>query len=300
MKLPSPFKVARTHAREIGDVEEGIKVFPQNRWVDVGVSSLNPKVFGKVWEIYELSYGKIGKHVPNPLAFMKKYRMLWLIDVDEDVFVDAFIAYKPTPAGNKVALGGTDGGSKAKRAMITKMQELVKQPGWYAEASHKVADILESAGLRPIDDEAAVRKALKGKEIDWKGDGKYTRTLGTSSITAEKSLYGNPKVASLRTARRQPIDESEIQRLRKDVLALAKAAERPSTFSDVEKIVRAANKWGKDFEYMGAGIREELKGRLRESKSSWGDSPKADPSWVQYYLDNMNPLWDLLSPAYRQ
>lgn len=172
----------------------GIKVLPQGRWEIVSWSELSDYVRGSVWEIYDVSYGSIGKHVPNKAVFGKKYQYLYLIDVDDDIFPDAFIAHKITHAGIKIALGGTDGTRKAKKAMIQKMRELILQPGWYAEASHKVSAILESAGARPIDDEEVVRKTLKGKEIEWLGDGKYIRQLGSSSISAAKSLYGSPKV----------------------------------------------------------------------------------------------------------
>jgi hypothetical protein len=187
------------------DVQEtgGIKTLPQGKWEIVGWSELSDYMKGSVWDVYDLSYGSIGKHVPDMAVFGKKYKYLYLIDIDDDIYPDAFIAYKVTPAGFKIALGGTDGTRKAKKAMILKMKELIRKPGWYAEASHKVADILESAGMRPIDDEEVVRKTLKGKEIEWLGDGKYSRQLGKSGISAAKSLYGTPRVAmQVRVARR--------------------------------------------------------------------------------------------------
>ena len=173
----------------------GIKVLPQGKWQIVSWSELSDYMKGSVWDIYDVSYGSIGKHVPDMAGFGQKYEYLYLVDVDDDIRPDAFIAYKDTPAGFKIALGGTDGTRKAKKAMIQKMLGLIRQPGWYAEASHKVADILESAGMRPIDDEEVVRKTLRGKKIEWLGDGKYSRQLGKSSISAAKSLYGTPKVA---------------------------------------------------------------------------------------------------------
>lgn len=194
------------------DVQQtgGIKVLPQGKWEVVGWSELSDYMKGSVWDVYDVSYGSIGKHVPDMAVFGKKYKYLYLIDVDDDIYPDAFIAYKVTPAGFKIALGGTDGTRKAKKAMILKMKELIRKPGWYAEASHKVADILESAGMRPIDDEEVVRKTLKGKEIEWLGDGKYSRQLGKSGISAAKSLYGTPRVAmQVRVARRYRMADDE-------------------------------------------------------------------------------------------
>lgn len=187
------------------DVQEsgGIKVLPQGQWEIVAWSELSDYMRDSVWDVYDVSYGSIGKHIPSKEVFGKKYKYLYLIDVDADILPDAFIAYKITHAGFKIALGGTDGTRKAKKAMILKMKELIRQPGWYAEASHKVSAILESAGARPIDDEEVVRKTLKGKQIEWLGDGKYSRQLGKSNISAAKSLYGTPRVAmQVRVARR--------------------------------------------------------------------------------------------------
>ena len=192
------------------DVQEtgGIKTLPQGRWEIVGWSELSDYMKGAVWDVYDLSYGSIGKHIPDMAAFGKKYKFLYLIDIDDDILPDAFIAYKETHAGFKITLGGTDGTRIAKKAMIQKMKELIRQPGWYAEGSHKVAEILESAGMRPIDDEEVVRKTLRGKDIEWLGDGKYSRQLGTSSISAAKSLYGTPRVAmQVRVARRYRMAE---------------------------------------------------------------------------------------------
>lgn len=172
----------------------GIKTFPQNKWVTVGWQELSEQAKTDVWDVYDLAYGKIGKHVPNIEKFASKYKFFYLIDVDDDIKPDAFIAYKKTKAGYKIALLATDGGRKAKKAVILKLKDLAKRKGWWMEASHAVAKIVESAGLKPIDDEQVVRAALgPKKEIIWLGDGKYERSLGSLGGVV-KSLYGDPRV----------------------------------------------------------------------------------------------------------
>jgi len=171
----------------------GIKVLPQNKWVEVERHEIADKIAGRLWDIYDLTYGKIGKHIPNAEAFTKKYKMFYLADVDEDIHVDAFIAYKRTRFGKKITLAGTDGSRLAKKAMILQLKALVKKSGVYTEASHKIAQIIESTGAKPIDDEQLVRALLKGKDITWLGDGKYSRDLGALGNTV-KSMYGKPRV----------------------------------------------------------------------------------------------------------
>lgn len=174
----------------------GIKTLPQKKWVEVEWREIADQMKEVVWDVYSLSYADIGRHVPDISTFGQKYKLLFLVDVDEDIHPDAFIAMKDTSFGRKLALLGTDGTKLAKRAVIKKMVELSKTSGYYIEASHKIADILHSSGAPVVMDEDKVRTLLKGKDLTWLGGGKYTRTLGTSSINATKSMFGKPRVAS--------------------------------------------------------------------------------------------------------
>ena len=268
---------ARLDVTDVPVPEGGIKVLPQNRWAIIAWDEISDSMRDSVWDVYDFSYGSIGKHVPDIASFGRKYKVLFLIDLDDDLPPDAFIAYKPTPVGFKIALGGTDGTRKAKKAMIEKMKQLIKQPGWYAEASHKVADILESAGARPIDDEAVVRKVLKGKEIEWLGDGKYSRQLGTSNISAAKSLYGTPRVASFHvTADNEPTNPklwAKVQRLTKgevkSIKVDGKTINGPNDGKGFTVFPSAyANGWAsKTYKDLGGGWKAKKKSSLIEA---WG------------------------------
>ena len=69
----------------------------------------------------------------------------------------------------------------------------LKRKGWYIEASHRMADILNSAGTNIVQDHDTVEKVL-GKTVKWlNDDGKYERTVG-GSIKATKQLFGFPKI----------------------------------------------------------------------------------------------------------
>ena len=115
------------------------------------------------------------------------------IDVDEDPMPDAFTIFKPTRFGKKMVLAGTDGTKPAKRALITHKIASLKRKGWYIEASHRMADILNSAGTNIVQDHDTVEKVL-GKTVKWlNDDGKYERTDG-GSIKATKQIFGFPKI----------------------------------------------------------------------------------------------------------
>ena len=169
---------------------------PEGNWVDVNPQELDPQEREMVWDLYSLSYGSIGSHISSVSSLLSKYNVLKLINVDSDEDIDAFIAYKIGRFGNKFGVMGTDGTSPAKRAAITQTVLLMKTPGWYAEASHKVADILESSGVPRIKDREAVEKILQGKDIEWFGDGYYQRQLGEIG-RVRKALYGHPRGISL-------------------------------------------------------------------------------------------------------
>jgi hypothetical protein len=69
------------------------------------------------------------------------------------------------------------------------MIELMKTRGFYAELD---MDLAKKLGLPPIKDEQKVRDVLK-KELEWQGDGSYTRKVGAAGKAKEKVLVGIPK-----------------------------------------------------------------------------------------------------------
>lgn len=114
------------------------------------------------------------------------------IDIDDDPDPDAVSAAKTKRAGRKYVMGANDGQKASKVAYIKSRIQSLKKPGHYVEVSHKIADILLSAGVPTVDSKEDVEKAL-GKPIDkWVGNGKYIRTIGGKKF--EKIMLGRPKV----------------------------------------------------------------------------------------------------------
>lgn len=161
-------------------------------WDDVSKSQMGDRDRDRLWHIHRLSYDAVGNPVKSLSELLAEYELFWVVDVDGDRFIDAFIAYKRTPAGKKIGLGGSDGTPVTKRILVRQTMTLLKQPGWYAELSHKAAEIAESSGVPKVQDEATVRAVLK-KDIEWLGGGKYRRNItGIGSVV--KSMFGNPLV----------------------------------------------------------------------------------------------------------
>lgn len=168
------------------------KKLPKNKWVRLKGNDF--KEFAEeLFDMIQKTYAPIGGH-PNyksPSDINPSDASYWqVIDVDSDDDPDAVSVAKIKPPGKKYVAGATDGEKPSKRAYISSRIDVLKKPGNYVEASHKIADILASNGVPIIDDEDKVRKTLK-KDIVWIGDGYYKRKIGSKMYT--KRLFGVPK-----------------------------------------------------------------------------------------------------------
>jgi hypothetical protein len=163
---------------------------PNKKWITISLKQLSDEMKDLLWKMYVDTYKNIGLSVQSKDELTDKYKLSWFIDIDNDIEPDAFIIYDETEFGNKIVLLGSDGNSLSKKLLILKMLKLLKTPGWYIEASHKVADIIKSSGIDYIKDEDSIRKILN-KDIDMLEDGEYERTLGVG-IKIKKRIYGNP------------------------------------------------------------------------------------------------------------
>jgi hypothetical protein len=110
-------------------------------------------------------------------------------DVDVDPEADAVLGGKKTAAGTKVTVLGQDGSSAAKKVTITRMIDLMKTRGFYAELDK---DLAAKFNLEYIKSEADIRKVLN-KDIKMNPDGSYDRKL-TNGPLKTKVLVGIPKV----------------------------------------------------------------------------------------------------------
>ena len=169
------------------------ETLPKNKWVSLKSKDL--KDFrDELFDLVKKSYASIGGHpnIKSPSDISLSSIDYWdAIDVDDDPDPDAVSGAKARTGGRKYTLGATDGSSPAKRAYVGSRIKLLKKPGHYAEMSHKIADIMASAGVPIVDDEEEVKRVLKGKKINWLGDGWYERVIGGKKF--KKRMFGRPK-----------------------------------------------------------------------------------------------------------
>ena len=168
---------------------------PKNKWVPIPHNELDA-FKEQIFQLIDTAYSSIGGH-PNfknadDVEKEASDTDFEVIDLDDTPGIDAVDAFKNTPAGVKFVATGQNGSKAAKSAVVNRKAELLKQRGYYVEVSGKIKDIFLAKGVQLVDDEATVRKVLKGKDIEWHGDGTYTRDIAGKRHT--KMLLGKPKV----------------------------------------------------------------------------------------------------------
>lgn len=169
---------------------------PSNVWVDYDLKKVDNDGMSNIWNMYKTSYLKQGMDLSANSAseMQSKYKAVRLKDIDNDNVPDAFIIYKPTKFGNKIALLATNGKPEAKRDLVKQAIKLCKTSGWFLEASAKMEDIMKSSGAPVVTDEDKIMDILgNDKTPQFIGDGYYTRTLSKVNKRIVKRLYGRPR-----------------------------------------------------------------------------------------------------------
>jgi len=194
--------------KQIGMKKKGKKLVPncvpesvnevelkKNIWKDFNLTSLSPDDLKIVWDMYVASYSKEGLDfsADDYSELQRKYKAVYLQDVDSDSIADAFVIYKETPFGNRISLLGTNGKPDAKKAVVKQLIKLVNTKGWFLEASKKVEEIMLKTNAPVIYNKQIAREIAGSKNIKFLDDGYYERSLSKSPTRIVKRLYGIPK-----------------------------------------------------------------------------------------------------------
>ena len=166
----------------------------RQKWVEAPPKQFDLDQQEQIWTIYDLSYSRVGKHISSKSALMNNYDLFWVVDVEGDSEIDAFVSYSTTRFGKKIGLIGSDGTKKSMNAMLAKGAELLLKRGWYAEVDARFARLLKKRlGVNHIQDEVQVRTIIN-KPLEWDEDKKcYTRNLdGKGEVV--KYLVGLPTI----------------------------------------------------------------------------------------------------------
>ena len=181
---------------KLGNIMNELEI-PSGKWVDMKMSDVDTSGMKLIWSMYKIAYTSQGLDLSANSAseMQSKYKAIMLIDVDSDKQPDAFIVYKVTPFGKKIALLAADVKKQdAKRTLVRKSVELVNTSGWFIEASGVMEDIMKSKNAPVVRDEEKILSILGNeKKPEFVGDGYYTRSLSKVNKRITKRIYGKPK-----------------------------------------------------------------------------------------------------------
>jgi hypothetical protein len=143
------------------------KIPPQYISSEPDEEGLDHEIFDLISTAYSsLPGGNI--KVKSPDDVPGEYTFFDVVDVDDDPQPDAVVFGKVR--GNALKIGGMGhDGAKGKRVSITRLIELLKQPGFFAEVSGVPAKIALSAGVPVVEDEQKVRDLIK-RDLEWVGE----------------------------------------------------------------------------------------------------------------------------------
>lgn len=169
--------------------------YTKNQWYDVPISKLDKQERTKLWSLFKKTYSKemyddmiFGNSMDK---FYEEYKNAFIIDVDDDKKMDAFVIYKISGNYKKISLLGAN--RKGKKELINKLLSLLDKSGWFIEASLKIENILKKS-MKPITNEKLIKKVLShfsNKEINYTIDGSYERKVSGSGKIIKKIMYGN-------------------------------------------------------------------------------------------------------------
>jgi hypothetical protein len=167
----------------------------KNKWTPIPEDELDDYK-NEIFTLISNAYSPLGGHPnyssPNDITKGERDANYNALDLDDDPDIDALLVSKTKPTGTKFTALGHDNSQDAKSKVINHQANLLKQPGYYIEVSGKILDILVSKGVEPVNNETTVKQVLKGKNIEWLGDGKYKREINGKEYT--KSLIGKPQI----------------------------------------------------------------------------------------------------------
>ncbi len=161
----------------------------------------------QIWEMYQETYRRIGMSISSAAELLRY--PVWEVERGSDGGIVAFNVFKTTSFGLKSALIGHDGSPEGKSAAVHGMRTKFKQSGVYGEVSHKVRDIVLSAGAPVVCSNQA--SAILGKPTTATGPITYTRSLSGVGVV-EKTLVGRPRGVETTSARNPycPIGDQQV------------------------------------------------------------------------------------------
>lgn len=171
------------------------------RWHLEKIKKLDKQEKTKIWNLFKKSYHYMKDDMIKGNSYKNFFtdyddNYIYIIDNNKDKSMDAFIIYKKKNIDGKKYRKISIIASNAfgKNEVIKKMVFLLnKKENFFLEGSLKINNILEKNNVKKIENGELIKKIIKkfsNKDVDYLGNGKYSRKLTNSGKTIEKTMYG--------------------------------------------------------------------------------------------------------------
>ena len=165
----------------------------KNKWIQMLKRGDRRSIVNALYVLIDNSYGPLGGHpsVRNIDDIFNSKVTYWeAADIDIDPDADTVIFGKKVKSGMKIAGMGHDGLKGARKELIEKMVLMLQKPGYWIEASGRLAEILYGKSVPYLDMEEDVEKVIGAVEwLDSKGE--YIREV-QSGLKNTETIFGRP------------------------------------------------------------------------------------------------------------
>lgn len=162
---------------------------------------------------------------------------------------------------------------------------------WKAAADVVRDCAIRTRGLDPFEPIVLVETTSMGHHSDVYSVADFIERFGGKR---DSDNFFNEMMA--RTAATVTVDRAHIDRLRKDVLMIARAADNVASREDIDQVTRAARSWRARWDTFAATLRQDLEGRLRQADRPYDSERNPNPpakADAEYYLKSaLSPMWD--------
>jgi len=172
---------------------------PKKKWIRITDKKELDQLKLNLFNLIDNAYEPLGGHYDftSPEKIMNQKYTFWkVVDIDEDPEADAVLMGKNVRGKTKHVGLGHDGAKPSKKTALTHKSDLLKSGGHYVEVNGRPAISYMIKGNVPaIEDEATVRKLLKGKDIIWHGEHPTDKTApGKGWYTRKKAGHDMTKI----------------------------------------------------------------------------------------------------------
>lgn len=167
----------------------------KNKWIQLKKRNDRREIANNLYVLIDNSYGVLGGHpsIRNIDDIFNDKMTYWeAVDIDTDPEADTVIFGRKTKNGIKISGMGHDGIKNSRSELMKKLAAMLNKPGYWMEASDRVAELLYSMKVPYLEDEMDVQRIFKDAKM-LKDRGNYEREVSRGVVHTE-TIFGRPLI----------------------------------------------------------------------------------------------------------